>query len=60
MKDSSETIGWVVLVLLVIAALILLLPLRNLAETHFTSRIVLATIVLAICGGLAIYHKPTD
>lgn len=60
MKDSSETIGRVVLALLVVAALILLLPLRNLAETHLTSRIILSTIVLAICGGLAIYYKPRD
>jgi len=60
MKDSSETIARVVLALLAIAALILLLPLRNLPETHLTSRIIISTILLAICGITAIWYKPTD
>jgi len=59
-REPSATVQWTVVVLLIIAALILLLPLPNLAETHFTSRIVLSTIVLAICGGLVIWHKPVD
>jgi uncharacterized membrane protein len=60
MREPSGTVRWTIVVLLIIAALIILLPLRNLPEEHLTGRIALSTIVLAICGGLAIYHKPID
>jgi asparagine N-glycosylation enzyme membrane subunit Stt3 len=60
MNEPSATIRWTVVVLLIIAALVLLLPLRNLAETHLTDRIILATILLAICGLMAIWYKPRD
>jgi hypothetical protein len=57
MNDSTDTIGWVVLALLAVAALILLVPVRNLPETYLSARIILATLLLAICGALAIRHK---
>jgi hypothetical protein len=58
--ETSATTRWIVVVLLTIAALIILLPLRNLAGDHLTARIILSTIVLGICGAIAIWHKPTD
>lgn len=60
MREPSGTIRWVVLALLVVAALILLVPMPDVTQDRYTARIVLSTIILAICGIIAIWNKPTD
>jgi hypothetical protein len=49
-----------VVVLLIIAALIILLPMPNVTQDRSTLRIILPTILLAVCGLIAIWNKPTD
>ena len=58
--EASGTARWTVVVLLIVAALIILVPMRNAPETALTPRIVLSTIVLAVCGLIAIWNNPTD
>ena len=59
-KEASGTVRWTVIVLLIVAALIILLPMPNAPETALTARIILSTIVLAVCGLMAIWNNPTD
>ena len=62
MKDSSETGGWVVIVLLAIAAIIAntLIP-RLIGEPrHGLLIIILFMTLIAICGVLALRYKSRD
>jgi hypothetical protein len=59
-REPSGTFRWTVVVLLIVAALIILLPMPDVTQNRSTARIILATIVMAICGIAAIWYKPTD
>ena len=62
MKDSSGTIGWIVIVLLGIAAIIantlMMLPIYGSVGGRVVVTIFM--ILIAICGLLAVRYKSTD
>lgn len=59
-NEPSATVRWTVVALLIVAALIILLPMPDVTQDRSTARIILSTLVLAVCGIIAIWYKPTD